>query len=295
MHTKYLSHIKTCFPDLTIESHCLINDGFVNDVLIINDERVFRFPKNQSWAKTLFEHELRVLSLLNSRVNMPLPKYDYIDEDMGSYLLIPGIPMYREDVLRQSESIQDRVAEQLAIFLLQMHSTPLDEVEAHAIGASDVNRDRDAWLKLFEDVRKEIFPHMMPHSRAWVTHHFDPIVANQDFMDYSPRLMNGDIPCYHLLWDDEQGAMTGVIDLGTAGVGDPAVDIACILYNYGEPFLRRMCHFYPEIMDWIDRARFWAGTLELQWLLTGLRKQEPMWHTIHIGGARDIGLIGSDL
>ena len=60
------------------------------------------------------------------------------------------------------------------------------------------------------------------------------------------------------------------------------------MYHYGESFLRRMVRFYPGINALLDRARFWARALELQWTLSGVRTKDFSWFTAHLGGARDV-------
>ena len=73
-----------------------------------------------------------------------------------------------------------------------------------------------------------------------------------------------------------------------AGIGDPADDFALIINQYGESFLRRMNHTYSEIREHIARARFRAGTLELQWVLRGIQKGENDMFVVHIGRSRDM-------
>ena len=169
-----------------------------------------------------------------------------------------------------------------------------ESIERQGIAQSDTNRSHGVWVKLFEQVKAEMFPLMMPHAREWVVKHFTPLMADEHWMDYVPRLINGDTTPYHILFDRQAQKITGIIDFGTAGVGDRAADFACIIYFYGESFLRRMAKFYPEIEEGVDRARFWAGTLELQWALSGVRARQAKWawFTAHLGGARDVMPIG---
>ena len=54
-----------------------------------------------------------------------------------------------------------------------------------------------------------------------------------------------------------------------------------------------MSRFYPEIGQALDRARFWAGTLELQWAISGLRSKDLSWLTVPIGRARDVRPMGT--
>ena len=289
---EHFEQIKQIYPDVTTDCLRAVHDGLVNDVVIVNEERIFRFPKNDDWARDLLRQEIRVLELINDKVTLDIPRYDIVTDAFVSYPLIQGEPLYGWDLLRLSENQQDSLAEKLAEFLTEMHGVPLDSVRAAGIGDSNVNRPRDVWMRLLSDVQRELFPHMMPHSRHWVAAHFEPLLRDEHFMDYNPVLMNGDIPCDHLLWNKTEAKLTGVIDFGTAGIGDPAADYACVIYNYGETFLTRMARYDPAIEDAVNRARFWAGTSELQWALTGIRRKSPIWHTVHVGSAKDMSPIG---
>lgn len=287
----YLQRIRETFPDLDVHSFVANTDGLTNDVFIAGDELVFRFPKNDTWARELLTNEFKVIKLLEKYVELPLPQIEYKAADMMVHRFIKGKPLTRHDVLKMSEAEQARIAEQLGNSLRQMHGVPMNEVQENEIGQSDTNRSREVWLKLYENVQKELFEKMMPHVREMIDAHFAPIVADAEFMAHEPRLMNGDFVPYHILFDAEAKKINGVIDFGTAGTGDVAADFACVIYNYGESFLRRMKPVYSDISNSIRRARFWAGTLELQWALSGERSKNVWWHLVSMSAARDVNLI----
>lgn len=289
----YLKRVRECFPRLDIVSVLMNQDGLVNDILIVNEEFVFRFPKNSGAARKILVNEYKVIKLAQQYVSMPLPEIEYVADDVMVHRYIKGSALRLQDILKLNKDECERVIEQLAVYLRELHNVPMDEVTQSGIGQSDVNRNRDVWLKLLEDSKRELFPIMMPHTRESVIEHFAPIVADESFMNYEPKLINGDTVPYHILFDKEARRINGVIDFGTAGTGDAAADFACVIYNYGESFLRGMSRFYSEIEEAIDRARFWAGTLELQWALSGVRSQNNWWRTVHIGSAKDVQPIGS--
>ena len=292
--SKYLNRIQECFPHLVIETIRANQDGLINDVLIVNEQLVFRFPKNETWARDLLANEIRVIQLARNYLDVQIPEIEYQAADLMAYRFISGSALQRNDILVLDENEQDEIAHRLATYLEQLHSIPMDEIERHQIAQSDTNRDHRVWVKLFEDVKRELFPLMMPHAREWVTDHFTPIFDDEEFMNYQPCLINGDMTPYHILFDRQARRINGIIDFGTAGIGDPAADFASLIYFYGESFLRRMAKLYPEIRDAVDRARFWSGTLELQWALSGIRAENSdwSWFTVHLGGARDVMPIG---
>jgi aminoglycoside 2''-phosphotransferase len=289
-----MDKIKEIFPDLEIKSIRENREGLINEVYIVNEDLVFRFPKNNSWGKKLLTNETKIIELARAFVEIPMPQFEYVSEDLVVYRYIKGNALRREDILRLNETEQARVAAQLAEFLRQFHAIPLDEIERNGIAQSDVNRSRDVWLKLFENAKNELFPLMMPHVRESVEEHFAPLIRDENFMNYEPKLINGDIVPYHIIYDREAKRINGIIDFGTAGIGDAAADFSCMIYNYGESFLKRMTFAYPEISDAIDRARFWSGTLPIQWALSGLRTKNFWWNLVHLSGARDVSPIGGE-
>jgi aminoglycoside 2''-phosphotransferase len=190
-------------------------------------------------------------------------------------------------------SILDRYQITISVFLKQMHSIPLDKVEAAAIQQSETVRTVEEQLQFNEDGKTVLFPLMWADGREWVRRLFVPFLEDHTFLDYRPASMNGDLGVYHLLFDRQTNQFNGIIDFGTAGIGDPAQDFGILINQYGESFLPRMSHIYPEIAEYIDRARFYAGRIELEWILRGIREEEDDMFVVHIGRARDAMPVGS--
>lgn len=286
--------IKKIFPHLEIKSVRANTDGLINEVFIVNEDLVFRFPKNNDYGKKLLTNETKVIELIRKYVEIPVPHFEYKSDDTVVYRFIKGNALRRKDISKLNDKEQAQIAERLAEFLKQFHNIPMSEIEQAGIAQSDVNRSREKWLKLFEDVKKDLFPLMMPHVRESIEEHFTAITSDKDFMNYTPKLINGDFVPYHIIFDRETKQINGIIDFGTAGTGDPAADFACIIYNYGESFLKKMKPVYPEISKAIDRARFWSGTLPLQWALSGFNTKNYWWNLVHLSGVRDASPIGSE-
>lgn len=291
MQSPYLERIRHLLPDLPITQVDVNNEGLVNDVVILNHEIIVRFPK-ADWAKAALKQETAILDLVRQHVEMPVPHFNPRGEDFVMYRMIPGEPLHRHDILRMSEDEQSHIAQQLAAFLRQLHTIPVDEVQRHGIGASEAQRTSTAWLKLYEDVQRELFPLMMKSTQEWVHHQFEPLLRDRTWIEeYQPALIHADLAQYHIL--QTAGKINGVIDFGVGGLGDPAIDFGIIINVYGESFLQRMAQFDPQIDAALDRARFLNGTFELQWLLGGVRSKDFSWFTVHIDRARDVLPIGT--
>lgn len=287
----YLDRIRAGYPELTITTARLNRDGLVNDVVVVNEALVVRFPKDDRAHRALAQ-ETRVLDLARRHVTVPLPDFERREADFVAYQMLPGEPLVRHALLGQDAATQAGLVEPLATFLRQLHAIPRPEVEQQAIGRSDAQRSRDDWLAFYGALERELFPILMPDARAWVRGHFAPVLDGRLSLEHEPALIHGDLAGYHLLHAPAQRRLTGVLDFGTAGLGDPAVDFASIIGEFGETVLRRMSLYDPAIVAALDRARFLADTLELQWALTGLRSRDVSWFVCHIGRARDVLPIG---
>jgi aminoglycoside 2''-phosphotransferase len=291
-NSRQLERIREMNPDLVLSRVEVNPDGEVHDVVIVNRERVFRFPKSD-WARASLQQEHDVLDLVREVVAMPVPLLDQLTDDYGSYPYLPGSPLQHDLVMAQPGQIQDRLAWQIGIFMRQLHAIPMRVLRQRRIPTSETVRNRDDWLRLLEGVQRELFPWMKASVCESVVRHFQPLLEDEGWLRYRPALVHGDLRPQHILIEPGASQISGIIDFSASGVGDAAVDVACLLYHYGESFVVRMGRFYPGIGQLIDRARFWAGTLELQWALAGLRSSDPSWLVAHIGGARDISPVGS--
>lgn len=289
----YRQQIEAVEPELKIETWAENREGLVNDVVVVNGTHIFRFPKNDAWAVEDLWAEANCLALVSGYVEMRLPRWTVYEAELIGYPFvgyerIPGKPLQRFELMALSEKEQDVLADQIGSFLQQMHTIPMQAVNEANIRPSVTNRSRERWLKLYEDVQTELFPHMMAFQKEWAHHHFAAFVEDETFMAHDPAMMNGDLGNYHLLYSPERRRLNGIIDFGTAGIGDPACDVACLLDQYGETFVQRLNRFY-FVEPILERARFWAGTLYLQWVLSGMRSpDDPSWFLVHLGRARDV-------
>ena len=288
----YLNHIKKIFPAIDLQNAHIDKDGMVNVSVIVNQKRVFRFPREE-WGIDLMHNEMNALDLLRNYVDIPIPNWDYRSDEMVSYRFIPGEPLLTDDLLHMNEREKDAIAETLAIFMKQMHTIPMDEVKSANVQHSDTVRTVDDRLQFYEEIQEHLFPLMWKDGQEWTRRHFAPFLADHTLLEYEPVFMNGDLAAYHLLFNQQTNTLNGIIDFGTAGIGDPATDFCTIINQYGESFLRRMLHIYPEIQDHIERARFYAGTLELEWILRGIQREEKDMFVVHIGRVRDMLPVGS--
>ncbi|NMG07468.1 hypothetical protein DP117_11480 [Brasilonema sp. UFV-L1] len=264
----------------------------VNDVVVVNHQIVCRFAKDD-WGKEVLSHEAKVLEVVRNYVELQLPYFEHLEEGFVSYRFIKGEPLSRNTLVKLSEASQTRIISQLARFHQQLHSIPNEVLVNAGVSSSGAARSREDWLELYEQVQETLFPHLWRHQQTFIHELFAPVVTGKLNLSYTPVLIDGDLSVYHILFDPFSESISGLIDFGTAGLGDPACDIAVLLGNYGENIVQRMQSDYPMLPDVINRARFWVGTLELQWAYCGMKYNNTSLLLAHIGLAKDVQPVGT--
>jgi aminoglycoside 2''-phosphotransferase len=286
--TRNLAHIEARFPNIDLARVRHDPDGLVNDVFIVDERWVFRFAKNAQ-GRTDLARERLILDLIRPHLIVAVPDFEPLDEDGVVYPMIQGAPLYRHHLLRLDSAVQDAIATQLGEFLHVLHAISDVELASHGLGELLPGFTQAEWLDRFDQAEQALSAYLWADQRAWMADLFAPARAGQLDMTFAPVLIHNDLASYHILVQPgaSQPRITGVIDFGIAGPGDPAADFATLISTYGASFVQRMAASYPGLHALLDRARVRAGYLELEWVLKGLKSGDPGWYMVHIGRARD--------
>lgn len=273
----YLAQIHDVAPELEVRGTRLhTRDGQFNDILIVNDELIFRFPRTIHEAKVLM-HEVTVLNKIQHATTLPVPNPIYIrvgrevvNENFMGYCMIPGESLLRTIMHTiQDDAALDRMAAQLAMFMQELHSLSPEKIGL-SLPLSDT---RDEWQNMYQQLCDKLFPFMRPEAREEVAHNFETFLNDLKHFVYTPVLRHGDFGGSNILYDPQTLVITGVLDFSFAGLGDPALDVAAISTS-GDDFFQRIRKAYPGIESMLERAVFYKSTYALQEALYGLRDDD---------------------
>lgn len=275
--SNYLARIHAAYPDLRIDRIRLNDDGQYNDILIVNDDLIFRFPRHDASIEKL-EQEVALLTRIRPFLTLPIPEPIYqsftprtVGQAFAGYRMLPGEPLWHETVAAITDpAIVQRLATELATFLRELHTIPTDIV-ADVLPATDW---RQLWSDLGEEIRTMLFPHLPSAAQARIAAQFTAFLDDPEHFAFAPTIIHGDFGTGNLLWDAHTGTMSAVIDFGSATRGDPANDVAALL-TYGEPFVRQGVAAYPAMEQMLPRARFYLSTFALQEALYGIEHDDP--------------------
>ncbi len=288
---EYLAAIADRYPDLEVQTAHLIESGQFSQILVVNGEWIFRFPRFAAGVA-----QLRVEAALLEAVGphlplaVPNPRFLYLDSEVPGeafmgYRLITGEPLLQKTFLSFGKSDRLRLAQALAGFLRALHTFPVTE----AIAGSVPRRDGpEEWAELYARFRASLFPHMSLQARQQVSRSFEAFLGRTEHFSYRPALRHGDFGTVNLLIDRSTKAMTGVIDFGNAGVGDPALDLAALMapVGYGEGFVRQLAPHYPLEEPALERARFYVSTFALDEALYGVEHGDTQAFEAGLAGFR---------
>ncbi len=281
-----LAHIYDWNPSLIGQPFRTDPYGLNNFVVIIGGW-VCRFPRNDE-SRARLREEARLLAVVRRYVNKVVPDFAVdVRRPFVAYRLLPGRPLYRHDLLHLPHAAQNRFATELAAFLRDLHAIPPQVLADVGLSPAPLPLGSIApWVDRLAAVRAELFPHLWADQHAAIEDLFAPVLDGRLDMTYQPALIHNDLAAYHLLASPD-GALTGVLDFSEAVWGDPAADTAALISSYGESFVARMVGAAPDMAAHLERARFRAATIELEWALKGVRTGDPAWFLVHLGRARD--------
>ncbi len=274
--SQYIQQIQYHFPEIKIQSATFNDIGQHNDVLVINNSLIFRFPKFQEGIQQL-AIETAILQGIHGKVSLKTPHPIYLNietENVGeafiSYEMIKGEPLWSKTVSSIiDEGILQKLATQIATFLKALHGISVEDTMSMPLPLVDTKAE---WVDLYEKIRAKLFKFMRPDAQLLVQNHFEDYLNTSEDYSFQPTLRHGDFGTVNLLYDKYTQSISGVIDFGNAGLGDPAVDFAGIIspVGYGESFLKRFEDIYPNIEAIMKRSKFYVGTFALQEALYGV-------------------------
>lgn len=262
----YMGLIRSRCPQINITKvEYLINEGRHSDVIIINDNYIFKFAR-YDWSVAYLENEAKVTNFIRNRIEPLVPAHEPLGKEMVKYNIIKGKPIHRNLLLQMNGKYQEALAQQIGNFLKTLHTIPVKDAENRAIGEFQNVITQNDWKQIIEEIYRKVFPYCSDYTKEYIKQVFKPVENNDDFLSYEPTLIHGDFSACHLLIDSRFKKLTGVLGFGLSGLGDPAYDVGILIDNLGEAFLQRVARYYPNMESLVDRARFYVVVKDILWV-----------------------------
>ncbi|MFJ7915674.1 MULTISPECIES: phosphotransferase family protein [unclassified Lysinibacillus] len=279
MNNNFIENIQSIYSDLSIEDFYPNEIGQNNDVLIVNKSLVFRFPKYKNGIIQL-RRETDILKYIKGIVSTPIPYpiYQSLEEiEPGKvftgYKLIKGVPLWNESLTGvESVELMKGLAKQLVSFLVELHSISGEKASRDL--KLKVRNPSEEMYNLYDKIQNTLFPFIRQDAQKEISQSFETFLKGEAFSNLDITLIHGDFGASNILWNPETSMISGIIDFGGSGIGDPAYDFAGILSSYGEEFFDMCIHQYPNGIEIAERVKFYKSTFALQEALHGIENDD---------------------
>src|SRR5262249_44872267 len=240
--------IARCCPQWKIDSIRFLDEGDCFWAFVVNDGWVFRIGKQEAERPSL-RREACLLPQLAKHLTLaiPSPQFASLDDNAElyyiAYPLLPGPALTQERYLRLDAFSRTRCAEQVAGFLTEFHT--LDVTLARACGVPVCDYAKQ-YTNLRIQARAELYPLLAEPERRFIERVIDSYLESGAASAFHPALLHGDLSPDHVLFNEQEKTVSGIIDFGDMMIGDPAWDLVFIYEDYGLDFLSRLLTVYGK-------------------------------------------------
>ena len=232
--------------DLTVSEIFVLGQGLDSVAYLVNNEYIFKHSKHDE-ARYSLKKEVQVLNYLKGRVTLQIPDIEYYNEEYGvcGYKEIKGDKLTPIIYKNMSDDEKNRLAQDIALFLKEMHSVPLpdiDELELNLI--DDYKSDYSAlWETIYDKIPDK--------SKEYLNNLYRKILNDERITKYVKALCHNDLSCNHIITQNRMAV--GIIDFGDAAITDRDKDFVYLLEDsiqeIGREFGLRVLEYYdhPDI------------------------------------------------
>ena len=211
-------------------------------------------------------------------VRIPTPEFVGTDLRTGltfsGYKRIEGVPLEPEVLLNHDPGVQASLVEQIARFVRQLRSFPLDRAAQLGVRTNEFRADYAGDLR---PIRELLLPRLNHAERQYVEHLYHDYLGEPSNFDYQPTLIHSDLSPEHIIYNPGTLAIAGIIDFGDVEIGDPDYELHWLFANYGDPFLQTYLdvnpHRSPDSL--LRKLQFFSRANTIGDVLIGFDRDDP--------------------
>jgi aminoglycoside 2''-phosphotransferase len=263
-----INFLKQKYPQIINNKKIIVNtNGASNLVLEVEDQWIFRFPKTEyEKGKMLLEKQV----LPHLKVPLKIPKFIYCSEQDDPYPFLAYKKIPGQGLPRDISLLSNTMIKSLGKFLAALHTFKWEKYlpPKNYMGEVICN-----WNYRYSLITQNCLSLLDPKIQSWVINSFEQFIKSQSDSSFKPSLVHGDFKRGNILYNDKEKKITGVIDFGSMGVGDPAFDFTSLHFRYGKSFTNKLLNYYKIKIDSIffDRVEFYGMYGSFYRLLNGIQ------------------------
>lgn len=247
-HQIILERARSLF-DGKIHSIELIDSGWSNIVVQINEDWIFRFTRGLCEAQFQLEADF-LLSMKASRSapfstgNYPvsIPRIIAHGSDYLVYRKVPGERFSPQRYCQLSANGQLKVVRHLASFVSKLHRM---QYRHPALSAAPYGGG-DFWTELWPAGSRLL----QPSTRSRAQSFFEEKIQAANATAFNKTLIHADLATNNVLVNFDTDCGVGVIDFSDLSLSDPAADFAGFYRHFGRAFIDQLLtHYTGSIED----------------------------------------------
>lgn len=266
--------IKNNIEDFDIRSIKRLGEGWNSNTYLVNDEYVFRFPKEEDGSTDL-KKEIKVLPKLKEIVSLKIPDFKYIGKQKNvlrfvGYKIIKGKILNNEEFSLLPNEVKNKIAEQISKFMNEINSFSIDC--ARELGVFENNFYED-YTETFEVFKEKVFPVIDNKLQKYITMKFKKYIDDSDNFKYISKLIHADLSLNHLMYNQIEEKIEGIIDFGDIQIGDPDFEYIYLLDDCGIEFTKKVMQLRNEknIEVKLKKISFFLTVDKVGIILEGIR------------------------
>lgn len=248
-------------PDLLINSVQTNSNGWDNDILILNEKLVFRFPKSNAVLSKIVDEGKILENLKGKKPLLLIPNYEYLYENRElrgvKYSFLEGISLSELPV----NNLRDNPfnAQGIGDFLSKLHRIDITDLNHSNIGTI---HSLKYWESLHKKVVIKLFPFLISKQQKEINEVFNRFLNEFSSFTNEKTIIHGDLTASNIIYSQEKESINGIIDFTDAQIGDPAFDFAGLYWAFGMDFTKDVLGWYTNIENkefLLDRVKKFYG------------------------------------
>ncbi len=227
---------------LTVKSVIVIGEGLDSIAYVVNNEYIFKQSKHNA-ARINLKREVQLLNYLNGKITLQIPDIEYYSErySVCGYKEIKGNKLTPSIYRNLRDDEKDMLAQNIALFLRELHSIDLPDIEEFE---SDI---MDDYCSDYDALREMIYDKIPDKSKEYIDSLYKRIFDDKRISQYDKAICHNDLSCNHIIMQNNR--VVGIIDFGDAAITDIDRDFIYLLEDSSEEIGR---DFGMEVLKYYD-------------------------------------------
>lgn len=263
--------IHSLIPGAEITALEEVNIGWSSRIYILNGEYAIKLPKTKSGSREV-EKEMKITHAIRALLPVAVPRYVSMmhggPQDAYAYMFIPGTMLTRKPLEHNGKNFDPTTVPDRSLYVSIQKQLSGILAAIHGIGISVVRDtlqefDGETWSETYTllgaKFSKSLSKAFPGRARLEAETLLENIISSISSSRFAEKFIHGDFGGWNILFDENSGKITGLLDWGDCRLGDPAVDFTEMIYDYGETYAREVLAYYGQESEktLLERAKLY--------------------------------------